>query len=139
MPQGFPRCRSSSERWRVEASLAQLAHKRHTEFSSGYHLTAKMHEMPIGNQLESIPIAEDVGGVIRVGGTRVTLETIIGAFKDGASAEEIACQYPSNSLISTQRSPTTCATGAVREFASAQAAVDSLRTSRRRASSRRAR
>jgi len=46
-------------------------------------------------QAEPFPLAEDADGVIRVGKTRVTLETIIGAFKDGASAEEIACHYPS--------------------------------------------
>jgi hypothetical protein len=35
---------------------------------------------------------------MRVGNTRVTLETVIGAFLDGASAEEIACQIPSLDL-----------------------------------------
>ena len=54
--------------------------------------------MPTAIQPEPLPLAEDADGVIRVGGTRVTLETVIGAFKDGASAEEIACQYPSAQL-----------------------------------------
>lgn len=35
---------------------------------------------------------------MRVGGTRVTLDTVIQAFTDGATAEEIAQQYPSLSL-----------------------------------------
>ena len=35
------------------------------------------------------------GGVLRVGGTRVTLDSIVEAFKEGATAEEIAQQYPS--------------------------------------------
>jgi len=35
---------------------------------------------------------------MRVGGTRVTLETVIGAFKDGATPEEILQQYPSLTL-----------------------------------------
>jgi uncharacterized protein (DUF433 family) len=30
-----------------------------------------------------VPIKIDQNGVARVGGTRVTLETVIGAFKDG--------------------------------------------------------
>jgi uncharacterized protein (DUF433 family) len=34
-------------------------------------------------------------GVIRITGTRVTLDTVMGAFAEGASAEEIAGQYPS--------------------------------------------
>jgi uncharacterized protein (DUF433 family) len=37
-------------------------------------------------------------GVMRVGGTRVTLDTILAAFSKGATAEEIAQQYPSVSL-----------------------------------------
>lgn len=34
-------------------------------------------------------------GVIRISGTRVTLDTVMGAFAEGASAEDIAGQYPS--------------------------------------------
>lgn len=45
-----------------------------------------------------IPLHTDPDGVVRVGNTRVTLETVIGAFLDGASAEEIAYQYPSLAL-----------------------------------------
>jgi len=43
---------------------------------------------------EVIPLETDAHGVIRVSNTRVTLDTIITAFKDGATAEEIAQQYP---------------------------------------------
>jgi uncharacterized protein (DUF433 family) len=42
-------------------------------------------------------LAED-GLVIRVVGTRVTLDTLIGAFKRGATAEEIAQDYSAVSL-----------------------------------------
>jgi uncharacterized protein (DUF433 family) len=45
--------------------------------------------------IETIPLATGDDGVIRVSGTRVTLETIVAAFRDGATAEEIAQQYPS--------------------------------------------
>jgi uncharacterized protein (DUF433 family) len=48
--------------------------------------------------LEPVPLATGADGVIRVGGTRVTLETVVGAFRDGATAEEIAQQYPSLGL-----------------------------------------
>jgi uncharacterized protein (DUF433 family) len=43
---------------------------------------------------EPPPLAADAQGVLRVGGTRVTFETVIGAYLDGATAEEIAEQYP---------------------------------------------
>ena len=42
---------------------------------------------------EPVAIETDADGVIRVGGTRVTLDTLIAAFDAGATAEEIAQQY----------------------------------------------
>ena len=47
---------------------------------------------------EAVPLKEDADGVVRVGGTRVTLDTIVTAFREGATAEEITQQYPSVSL-----------------------------------------
>ena len=47
---------------------------------------------------ERLPLSEDADGVIRVGGTRVTLQTVVEAFNDGCTAEEIAAQYPSLQL-----------------------------------------
>jgi uncharacterized protein (DUF433 family) len=47
---------------------------------------------------EPIPLQTDADGVVRVSGTRVTLDTIILAFQQGATAEEIAQQYPSVQL-----------------------------------------
>jgi uncharacterized protein (DUF433 family) len=44
---------------------------------------------------EPVPLETDVDGVVRVGKTRVTLDTVITAFMEGATAEEIAHQYPS--------------------------------------------
>jgi uncharacterized protein (DUF433 family) len=43
-------------------------------------------------------LSRDADDVIRVGGTRVTLDTVVGAYRDGASAEEIARRYPSLEL-----------------------------------------
>ena len=43
---------------------------------------------------EQVPLKIDSHGVIRVGGTRITLDTIIAAFKEGATAEEIVYRYP---------------------------------------------
>jgi uncharacterized protein (DUF433 family) len=45
-----------------------------------------------------VPLAADADGVIRVAGTRVTLDTVAEAFEQGATAEEIVQQYPSVSL-----------------------------------------
>jgi uncharacterized protein (DUF433 family) len=45
-----------------------------------------------------LPLAEDTHGVIRVGGTRVSLESVVVAFDAGASAEEIADRYPALEL-----------------------------------------
>lgn len=44
------------------------------------------------------PLAADANGVFRVGSSRVTLDSVIGAFQDGATAEETAEQYPALSL-----------------------------------------
>src|SRR5205814_6355218 len=44
------------------------------------------------------PLITDEDGVVRVGGTRVRLDTVVYAFNQGASAEEILQQYPSLAL-----------------------------------------
>jgi uncharacterized protein (DUF433 family) len=47
---------------------------------------------------EPLPLVTDADGVVRVANTRVTLDTIVAAFQDGLTAEEIAAQYPSLGL-----------------------------------------
>ena len=42
----------------------------------------------------TIPLKTDKDGVIRVSKTRVTLDTIVTAFLEGLTAEEISVQYP---------------------------------------------
>lgn len=42
----------------------------------------------------TIPLNTDKDGVIRVSKTRVTLDTIVTAFLEGLTAEEISVQYP---------------------------------------------
>lgn len=54
--------------------------------------------MTISISAQPVPLTVDVDDVIRVGNTRVTLDTIIAAFSEGATAEEIAQQYPSLTL-----------------------------------------
>ena len=47
---------------------------------------------------EPVPLATDQHGVVRVGGTRVTLDSVVYAFEEGSAAEEIVYQYPTLSL-----------------------------------------
>ncbi|MBM3130268.1 MAG: DUF433 domain-containing protein [Chloroflexi bacterium] len=47
---------------------------------------------------EPAPCQMDADGVLRVTGTRVRLDTVIGAFNSGYVAEEILFKYPSLSL-----------------------------------------
>lgn len=44
---------------------------------------------------DPVPMAFDTDGVCRIGRTRVTLDTVVATFDEGATAEEIASQYPS--------------------------------------------
>lgn len=45
-----------------------------------------------------VPLEKSADGVFRIGGTRVTLDTLVAAFNNGATAEEIALRYPSLKL-----------------------------------------
>jgi uncharacterized protein (DUF433 family) len=47
---------------------------------------------------EMPPLSADASGVFRVGCSRVTLDSVVSTFRDGATAEEIAEQYPAISL-----------------------------------------
>lgn len=47
---------------------------------------------------ETIPLSGDIHGVMRVGNTRVTLDSVIAAFQAGATSEDIVRQYPSLQL-----------------------------------------
>jgi uncharacterized protein (DUF433 family) len=49
-------------------------------------------------EAKSPPLVEGPPGVVRVLGTRVSLETLVAAFDEGATAEEIVERYPSLDL-----------------------------------------
>lgn len=60
-----------------------------------------MLEVAMGLAIETaepVPLHSDPDGTVRVGTTRVTLDTIVAAFSEGLTAEEIAQQYPAVSL-----------------------------------------
>ena len=47
---------------------------------------------------ETAPLETNVDGVVQVGKTRVTLDTVVAVFKQGTTAEEIVYRYPSLKL-----------------------------------------
>jgi uncharacterized protein (DUF433 family) len=49
-------------------------------------------------EAQQVPLVVDNDDVVRVRGSRVTIDTIVGAFQRGATAEEIQIQYSSLSL-----------------------------------------
>jgi uncharacterized protein (DUF433 family) len=51
--------------------------------------------MSIQIENEIIPLGRDADDILRVSHTRVTLDSLVAAFQDGATAEEIVQQYPS--------------------------------------------
>ena len=54
--------------------------------------------MTLAIALEPTPIETDSHGVVRVAKTRVTLDTVVTAFLEGCTPEEIREQYPSLQL-----------------------------------------
>jgi uncharacterized protein (DUF433 family) len=47
---------------------------------------------------ESAPLQVNADGVVLIGQTRVTLDTVVAVFNQGATAEEISYRYPSLKL-----------------------------------------
>jgi uncharacterized protein (DUF433 family) len=54
--------------------------------------------MTLTVELQTIPLKADQDGVMRVGETRVTLDTVVHAFDQGHTAEEIVSHYPALKL-----------------------------------------
>lgn len=54
--------------------------------------------MPLLLEAEPVPLAPDSDGTLRVGATRVTLDSIVAAYHSGATAEAIADRFPSVGL-----------------------------------------
>lgn len=77
---------------------------------------------------EPVPLQVTADGVVRVGGTRVTLDTVVTAFEEGATVEEIVEQYPSLRLAD--------AYGAISYYLSHRAEVEAYLAERRTESSR---
>ena len=50
--------------------------------------------MSLTIEVQTIPLKEDKDGVMRIGSSRVTLDTVVHAFEQGHIAEEIVSHYP---------------------------------------------
>jgi uncharacterized protein (DUF433 family) len=79
-------------------SLSRDVEQLTCDFFGLYSLHDEVTTMALTISTETIPLMTNADGVIRVGKTRVTLDTVIAAFQDGATAEEITQQYPSLDL-----------------------------------------
>lgn len=54
--------------------------------------------MTLDVTVDVVPLRTDSDGVVRIGKTRVTLDTVVAAFLDGATPEELAQPYPTLDL-----------------------------------------
>lgn len=54
--------------------------------------------MSIEIKPQPAPLQVDADGIVRVGGTRVTLDSVVAAFSGGATAEQIVQQFPTLAL-----------------------------------------
>lgn len=54
--------------------------------------------MTLSIMAEPVPLKSNEDGVVIIGKTRVTLDTVVAVFKQGATAEEIVYRYPSLDL-----------------------------------------
>ena len=49
-------------------------------------------------EAQTVPLVTDQGGVVRVGNSRVSLDTLLAIYEQGASAEEILLRLPTLQL-----------------------------------------
>jgi len=103
VPRGFcfesPSCRIAAER---RLSRLETHGGRSYRKSRGLFALQAGGDYALGMVALSVtavvPLFTDSSGAIRVRGTRVTLDSIITAFRLGATAEEIAQQFPTIGL-----------------------------------------
>jgi len=55
--------------------------------------------MTLAIATEPVPLRTDADGSVRVGNSRVLLDVVIAAFRQGASPEQIVDQYPAVDLV----------------------------------------
>jgi uncharacterized protein (DUF433 family) len=69
--------------------------RRHLRYSHSDLVKHRAGEilMSLSLQTRPVPLTTDAHGVLRVGETRVSLDTVIFAFKQGSTPEEIVADY----------------------------------------------
>src|SRR4051794_11903745 len=77
---------------------ASLSDSHCPEYQELAMIIAKEPTMSLIVTSEPISLNSDSDGVVHIGRTRVTLNTVVYAFCEGATAEEIVQQYPSLEL-----------------------------------------
>lgn len=67
-------------------------------FNAGSEARMRGADMRLVISVEPVPLVTEADGTVRLAHSRVTLDTVVAAFLSGATAEEIAHQYPSIDL-----------------------------------------
>ena len=80
----------SSASGRMGAGLVQKGRGN----GSGYSNISEVRQMSLTVEVQTIPLRADNLGVMRVGDTRVTLDTVVRSFEQGHTAEEIISHFP---------------------------------------------
>jgi hypothetical protein len=75
-------------------SAENMSEKSDSELNDELHPECDLRKLLTTAIAELIPLHVDANGVIRVSGTHVPLDTLVSAFSEGATAEEITQQYP---------------------------------------------
>ena len=70
----------------------------HGQPNQGYNSAREVKAMTLLIEANPVPLRADPNGTIRVVGTRLTLDTIVAAYRDGAPPEEIVKRFPDLSL-----------------------------------------
>lgn len=76
----------------THAGGAEPKNGRETNSVQGYSPEDKEAQIPLVT--EPVPLYADEDGAVRVGGTRVTLDSVVAAFRLGETAEGIVERYP---------------------------------------------
>ena len=84
--------------WWVVGCTPPFVPFSHSLSKSCVILLARGKDMTLIFEVPVIPLHTDQDGVIRVGKTRVRLDTVVYAFNQGYTAEDIVSQYPSLQL-----------------------------------------
>jgi uncharacterized protein (DUF433 family) len=88
----------SEERERLRHWMAQPPNLMVREPAVAYGASAAQQMAPGNFHAEAVPLRTDQDGAIRVGGTRVLLEVVIGAYERGDSPEGIVRAFPTLKL-----------------------------------------